>query len=86
MQEEEIRCRIENNLQYFALRGIARKSGDLEACLRYRQGLLASEQQIFDDLVQEGTFAGSAAELVEVMSGREQPQGTVKTLVGASVS
>lgn len=81
--QEEVRQRIEDNLRSFAVRGIARKPGDMDACLRYCEGLTASEQQIFDDLLEEGTFAGSAAELIEVLSGREQPQGA-KKFVGAS--
>ena len=85
MQDEEVCNRIENNLQYFAVRGITRKPGDVEAFLRYRQGLNASEQQRFDDFLEEGTFAGSAAELVEVLSEREQPHGVEKIPVGAGI-
>ena len=82
--QEEARQRVEDNLQSFAMRGIARKPGDVDTCLRWREGLTASEQQLFDDLLEEGTFAGSAAELIEVLSEREQPQGAEKTPVGAS--
>jgi len=68
--EKQIDLLIENNLNYFATKGVSRKPGDLEACLRYRQGLVPSEQQIFDDLLRQGNYAGSAAELVEIYAGR----------------
>ena len=74
---------IEQNLQNFADRGVSRKAGDVEACLRYRNGLSPADQQIFDGLVREGTFAGSAAEIVEMLAGREQPRGNRQEPVGA---
>ncbi len=77
---------IEQNLQSFAAKGVARKPSDVEACLCCRNALFSSDQQIFDDLLRAGTFAGSAANMVEMLAGREQPQGSAQTPVGAGIS
>ena len=74
---------IEQNLQDFAARGVSRKAGDVEACLRYRSSLSPADQQTFDDLVREGAFAGSAAEIVEMLAGREHPHGNRLETAGA---
>ena len=75
IDDNQARLLIEGNLNAFAAQGIPRKHGDLEACLRYRESLSSTDRQLFDDLIRAGNFAGSAAELLEVYTGREEPHG-----------
>ena len=63
---------IESNLNHFATQGISRKHGDLEAYLRYRQSLAPTDRQLFDELLREGNYAGSAAELLDIYAGRQE--------------
>lgn len=73
---------IEQNLQWFERRGVPRRAGDLAACLRYRAALSPEDQQLYDDLLSEGNYAGSAAELLEIHTGRLKSQETPTSASG----
>ncbi len=68
-----IHALLEENLRRFARLGVQRQLDDVEAYLRYRDGLTPDERDRFDDLIKAGAFPGAAAESVEIISGRLKP-------------
>lgn len=80
MKDNMAETQIEQAFSANAWLGLISLEEAIADAIAYRRGLSVEERQVYDTQLELGRHPVSALETVEMLSGRQQPQGSERVL------